>query len=89
MASKKKTKATLENDFAQVAKQINDKIKQAAKNLKEANQLVLGVGLSGLGEDARNYDNTQEQYDMRDQIDTSPLYKAMDDAGWQTSSFGC
>jgi hypothetical protein len=63
----------LEKDFKQLEKDIKAKLKEAAKLIKEAQKLADKQG--------------QTVADMYDAY--SPLYDAMDAAGWRTSSFGC
>lgn len=63
----------LEKEFKLVEKEVAVKLKEAAKLLKEANKIAKKTG-----------NNLSEMYEAID-----PLYAAMDQCGWQTSSFGC
>lgn len=66
--------SALEVEFKDVNKQIAQKMKDAAKLLREANKLAKKQGY--------------ELANMYDAID--PLYSAMEACGWRTSSsFGC
>ncbi len=95
----------LEQDFTETAKQINDKIKEAAKAMAEANRLRQEAGLPSLifstflREDIRYHhpklsrDEISEKCDelqnKLDQIDVSPLEDELNEAGWSTSSSYC
>ncbi len=65
----------LEAEFAVIEKQVAAKVKEIARGIREANALSKKVGkpLARMGYEIIYRD----------------LYKAMDDAGWNTSSFGC
>ena len=65
----------LEKEFKEVEKQVAAKVKEVAKAIREANKLSRTVGrpLAQMGND----------------IIYRELYHAMDEAGWNTSSFGC
>lgn len=64
----------LESEFKAVEKEIQEKLELAGALIKEANNLSKKVGQSSVSE---MYDAIQ------------PLYDAMDDCGWSTSSFSC
>jgi hypothetical protein len=69
-----KTKSnTLEQEFRAVEKQVKAKMAEAGAAITEAKHLASEAGLS-----------LSEMYDA-----TGPLYSAMDDCGWHTSSLGC
>lgn len=75
LEEKVQAKATkLEEEFAAYEKQVVAKMKEAGKLIREANKLAKKAGLDGLN----------DMYEA-----TGPLYDAMDDAGWRTSSFNC
>jgi hypothetical protein len=64
----------LEKEYKVVSKQVQEKMKEAAKIIRDAQKLAkkeLGTNLA----------------DMYDAYDA--LYSAMDASGWRTSSFGC
>lgn len=65
---------TLEKEFTAYEKQIEKKMKEAAKLIREADKLARKAGVDSLNE-------------MHNA--TYPLYDAMDDTGWNTSSFNC
>lgn len=91
----------LEKDFGKVAKEINAKIKEAAKLMKEANKLAKKAGVTSLaGPDPYGYDEdedgnplSEEALDKLDEIacmiNITPLFNELDKAGWRTSSIGC
>lgn len=66
--------STFESDFKVVEKQVKEKLTVAAKAIREAQKLAK----KELGT------NVSEMYNTYDS-----LYRAMDAAGWRTSSFGC
>lgn len=86
-------KSKLEKDFTETAKQINDKIKEAAKAMKEANALAKKAGLSRMTHDPYGYEEPQEDLDKLEElismVDIYPLFTELDKAGWRTSSIGC
>lgn len=63
----------LEVEFKKTSKEIRSKLKEAAKIIGEAQKLAKKQG-----------HNLSDMYDAY-----GPLYNAMDNAGWRTSSFGC
>lgn len=63
----------LEKEFKSVEKQIEKELKNAAASIRAANKLAKKLG-TNLSDMGAGYGS---------------LYGAMDDAGWQTSSFGC
>lgn len=65
----------LEAEFAVIEKQVAAKVKEIAQGIREANALSKKVG--------------KPLAQMGYEIIYRDLYKAMDDAGWNTSSFGC
>ena len=66
--------SVLEEEFYDVEKQVKAKMKEVAKGIREANKLAKKTGRP-----------LSQMYDVfRD-----TLYRAMDAAGWRTSSFGC
>jgi hypothetical protein len=82
----------LEVDFKQVAKEINAKIKEATKAMKEANAIAKKAGIKSLT--YNEYDDLSEEEQEADEefwaeIDIYPLFGELDKAGWQTSSIGC
>lgn len=63
----------LEKEFSEIVDHLREKMVAAAKLINEA------------GKFAKKHElNLSEMYDVYD-----PLYTAMDNAGWNTSSFGC
>ena len=66
--------SVLEKEYRKIEKEIKNKIKSAAKLIIEANNMAHTSNVGPLA-------------DMYDAI--SPLYSAMDQSGWNTSSFGC
>lgn len=64
----------LEREFKAYEKQVLAKMKQAGKLIREANQLARRAGVESLN----------EMYNA-----THPLFNAMDETGWRTSSLGC
>ncbi len=65
----------LEAEFSVIEKQVAAKVKEIAQGIREANALSKKVG--------------KPLAQMGYEIIYRDLYKAMDDAGWNTSSFGC
>lgn len=65
----------LEAEFTVIEKQVAAKVKEIAQGIREANALSKKVG--------------KPLAQMGYEIIYRDLYKAMDDAGWNTSSFGC
>jgi hypothetical protein len=64
----------LEAEFNEVEAQVKVKVKEIAKGIREANKLAKKTGR-----------NLADMYD----VVYGDLYRAMDEAGWRTSSFGC
>lgn len=64
----------LEAEFKEVESQVKIKVKEIAKGILEANKLAKKTGR-----------NLADMYD----VVYGDLYKAMDEAGWRTSFFGC
>lgn len=64
----------LEKEFKTAQKAIKDKLKEAAKIVKEANIMAKKAGAK----------NLESMYDAID-----PLIDAMDASGWRSSSWGC
>ncbi len=82
----------LEKDFQELAKQINQKIKEATLAMKEANKLVKKAGLPGmtLYAASRMSDEELEELESKiSEIDIYPLFRELDKAGWSTSSLNC
>lgn len=80
----------MEEDFEDVANQINIKIEQAAKLLREANQLGKSAGLEYLGGSYYHLENeSEETREKMDLIDFDPLFLELSSAGWSTSSMKC
>jgi cytoplasmic iron level regulating protein YaaA (DUF328/UPF0246 family) len=82
----------LELDFKEIAKQINERIKNAAKEMEEANKLAKSIGLKSMT--YYDYADPEDLEDsvveeIRDIINISPLFSQLDKAGWETSSIGC
>jgi uncharacterized protein YwqG len=65
---------SIEADFKAATKEVKQKMKDAAKLIKEANSIALDAHAKSLA-------------DMYDAV--SPLIDAMDNAGWRSSSWGC
>lgn len=66
--------SALEVEFKEVEKEIKAKLKEVSTGIREANKLSKKVG--------------RPLAQMHD-LFYGTLYKAMDEAGWHTSSFGC
>jgi hypothetical protein len=64
----------LEKEFKAYEKQVLAKMKEAGKLIKEANKLAQKAGVESLN----------EMYNA-----THPLFNAMEETGWNTSSLGC
>ena len=87
----------LDKDFDDVAAQINAKLEEAGKAMKEANELMEKAGIKTMfvHPDASIYyydieeDEEEAQEEMRDKLDITPLFKELRRAGWSTSSMGC
>jgi len=81
----------IENDFEEVVKQINVKIKESAKLLKQARKLGQSIGLVKLNSDRYDEDDPEEDQNKLYEagLDITPLFDELDKAGWQTSSIGC
>jgi hypothetical protein len=71
---------SIEEEFAAMQQQVNDKIAQAATLIREAAALA-----AANGKDLRSTDD--ENYDYL--FDQDSLESAMEDAGWNTSSWHC
>jgi len=71
---------SLEEEFAQMQNQVNEKLAEAAKLIREAGKLAGNYGKDLLSNDDENYDRLFE-------IDC--IEGAMDEAGWNTSSWYC
>lgn len=71
---------SLEEEFKQMQSQVNDKIQEAAKLIREAADIA-----ESHGKDLRSWDQDGEDY-LFDQYE---LESAMSDAGWNTSSWNC
>lgn len=67
-------KSNIEQEFKLFSKDIKDKMKEAAKLVLEANELATKAHASSLA-------------DMWEEV--SPLVNAMDNSGWNSSSWGC
>lgn len=73
-------------------KKIDDKLKEAAKALKEASEIAKqDLNLDTFINSNYDYDEDNEDTDLKDELNINyqTLYDAMDNAGWQTSSFDC
>lgn len=82
----------LDKDFQKLAKQINQKIKEAAAAMKEANKLVKKAGLPGMTLYAAPRMSDEELEDLESkivEIDPYPLFRELDKAGWSSSSLNC
>ena len=95
----------LESDFSKVAKNINEKIKEAAKAIEAANKLAKKAGLYGLinahrteydlrrnnpGISPKELDELlNKQAEKCELIDVDALEYELDQAGWSTSSSYC
>lgn len=71
---------SLEEEFRQAQNTVNEKLQEAAKLIKEASSLA---GM--YGKDLRSWDSDGEDY----LFDQGLLEDAMEDAGWNTSSWHC
>lgn len=80
----------IENEFDGAVAQINDKIKQAAEALKEANEIGKKAGIEYLGASYYTMEDLSKEdlKKMRD-IDFEPLLDQLDEAGWHSSSLKC
>lgn len=80
----------LEAEFKLVEKEVHAKIKEnmkeAAKLINESSKLVKKYGKT-LGNDPSNDDDDYDPFEF--DKETSILMKALDNAGWRTSSLGC
>jgi hypothetical protein len=93
----------LDKDFEQIAQQINDKLKEAAAALREANDLAEKAKLPGLIYTQFISENMRYDGVPRDQISAkceelekkyelihvNELEAALGDGGWSTSSSYC
>jgi len=66
--------AILDKEFKEVERQVKSKLNEAASLIRESNKLAKKAGL----------ENLASMYDA-----ISPLEKAMDVSGWNTSSWNC
>lgn len=71
---------SMEEEFKLLQNEVNGKLQQAAALIREANQLA-----EAQGKNLRSLDD--ESYDYM--FDTNPIENAMDEAGWNTSSWYC
>jgi hypothetical protein len=86
------SKNKIENEYKELADQINAKIKEAAAAMKEANKLAKDAGFTPLTLDEWKKSNGMDDYHgLKDiiEVDPYPLFHELDEAGWQTSSIGC
>jgi len=74
------TEKSLEDEFKAVQDEINGKLQEAAKLIKEAASLA-----EAHGKDLRSFDTYGEDY----LFDQGLLEDAMEEAGWNTSSWHC
>lgn len=85
----------LEQDYSKVAKEINAKIKEAAKAMKAANKIAKKAGLEILTTSPRWVceENSEEEIEALEEkvgaIDFYPLFEELQIAGWSTSSMSC
>ncbi len=85
----------LEKEFKVAAIKINEKIKEAASAMKEANDLAKAAGITNMSGYLRDWDEnlSEEEEDkifaIANLIDIYPLFNELDEAGWATSSIGC
>ena len=82
----------LDKDFQKLAKQINAKIMESTRAMKEANKLVKKAGLPGMTLHAAPSMSDDELFELEekiDEIDIFPLFNELDKAGWSTSSLNC
>ena len=83
----------LNKEFEKVAKQINQKIKEAALAMKEANKLAKKAGIPGLtlhaAPNGLDDDKLEELESKIQLINVHPLFGELDKAGWSTSSLNC
>lgn len=85
--------AELDKDFEKLVNEIQAKIDDAARAMKEANDLAEKAGFNGLSHPGEYHGLTQEEYEkqsaMAEGISIYPLFRQIDKAGWRTSSIGC
>lgn len=93
--------STLEQQFSDIADEINAKIREAADALKQANELAKkhglktihvhphSDGLSDYGVDTEDDTENTLHYEVIDRISFRPLLNEMDQAGWSSSGFEC
>jgi len=82
--------STIDKDWEVAVKQINAKIKEAAKCLLDAQKLAKKNGVDFLTISPYDDDDLSEEAQVKlEDIDVGPLEGAMDAAGWQTSSWYC
>jgi hypothetical protein len=86
----------LNKDFDELAKQINEKIRESAKLLEEAVKIAEDGGLETLRmhplsrlNDQLTDTEIQRFYLLLEKIDFSPLFNQLDRAGWFSSSLHC
>jgi len=71
---------SMEEEFSVMVEEVNDKLKQAADLILEANELASKKGKNLQSTDDRDYDRLFE---------IGHIENAMEEAGWQTSSWYC
>jgi hypothetical protein len=80
----------LDDDFKNYAKQINAKIKESAKILKEANAIAKKAGIGKIDVDHLTDEELEEHYEKIYIINLSPIHNAIDGfAQWMGSSADC
>lgn len=86
----------LEEHFKEVVKEINIKLRDAAKLINEANNLAKKNGLNGLclgnmdvSSESLDEEDVDKILDIAEKIKTEVLCDAMENAGWNSSGFYC
>ena|ERR1700722_6691807 len=84
-AEVKEASDKMEIDFNNLRTLIHNQIAIAAQAMKEANKLAHDAGIPCLNADSEEDKELVNKLDIR----IFPLFRELDEAGWQTSSIGC
>ena len=87
-------KSQMEKDFEEVVEQVNEKLREAANAVREAQKIAETKGFSVMTMDENEYRpsrfvdiNSGDEYHLA--FDSRELERAMDAAGWRPSSWSC
>jgi hypothetical protein len=85
-----KKREIIEDDFNEIKDQVNAKLAEAAKAIREAADIARSKGLPVMDYSHYDWRNTKFlDYDRELAFDVDQVEDAMQVAGWQTSSWTC